>query len=61
MTYYVLIVALWGEVAPYAEEQFLWAMQDAMTLEECEKLKAESTPYMQMIGGELSCEVDDAV
>jgi hypothetical protein len=61
MTYYVLLVALWVETTPYEQEQFLWVMQDAMTLEECETLKAEASPYIGMLGGELFCEVDDAV
>lgn len=61
MTYYVLLVALWVEVGPGLEEQYLWAMETDMTIQECEQLKEEATPYFEMLGGELSCEVDDAV
>lgn len=59
MTYYVLLVALWVSLDGDFSEQYLWAMDTGLTLEECEKLKTEATPYILMMDGELSCEVDN--
>jgi hypothetical protein len=61
MTYYVLIVSLWVYVTDDCQEIRLWAMQTDLSYEQCDKLKVEATPYIQMLDGELSCEVGDAV
>jgi hypothetical protein len=60
MTLYVLILALWVEsdLSPHLEEQYLWAMDTGLSSQECLDLMEEFIPLVQMLDGELSCEID---
>ena len=63
MKMYFLLVTLWvpiGDVGQGYEQETFWAMDTGMTYAECIKLKEEATPYIEMMGGELECEVDYA-
>lgn len=55
---YFLLVALWVTTEQGLEEQHGWAMDTGMTYQECVTLLQQSKPYIEMMGGELSCEKD---